>query len=211
MNVGQLALRGTIGPLFIGHGAQKLFGWFDGHGLEGTAGFFEGALGLRPGKRHATAAGVSELAGGVLLTAGALTPLASAAVTGTMVTAIRKAHAKNGIWTTAGGYEYNLVLIAAATALADFGPGTPSVDGARFPRLKGNAIALASLAAGIAGSYLVTEVFSDKAPAPQEGQADVPADPASAPPADAGTGDRTAGGRFSPQTAGETADTPATS
>src|SRR6478735_8180108 len=108
VNVGQLALRGIIGPLFVGHGAQKLFGWFGGHGLDGTAGFFEGQLGLRPGKRHATAAGVTEFAGGALLTAGALTPLASAALTGTMVTAIRKAHAKNGIWSTAGGYEYNL-------------------------------------------------------------------------------------------------------
>ena len=56
MNVGKLALRGVVGPLFVGHGTQKLFGWFGGHGLEGTAGFFEQGIGLRPGKRHATAA-----------------------------------------------------------------------------------------------------------------------------------------------------------
>jgi putative oxidoreductase len=199
VNVGQLALRGIIGPLFVGHGAQKLFGWFGGHGLDTTAGFFEGQLGLRPGKRHATAAGVTEFAGGALLTAGALTPVASAALTGTMVTAIRKAHAKNGIWSTAGGYEYNLVLIGALTALADTGPGALSVDAARFPRLKGKAVALASVAAGVAGSYLVTEVFSDPAPAPQEG--DAGADPASAP-----SEDRTTGGRFMR----EDAETPAT-
>jgi putative oxidoreductase len=203
MNVGQLALRGVIGPLFIGHGAQKLFGWFDGHGLEGTAGFFEGQLGLRPGKRHATAAGVSELAGGAMLTAGALTPVASAAITGTMVTAIRKAHAQNGPWVTGGGYEYNVVLVAAVTALADAGPGPLSVDGVKFPRFKGAALALASLAAGIAGSYLVTEVFNeaDATPAPQEGASTVASDPASAADDQARTGE----GRFAPQTA----DTPA--
>ena len=56
MDIGRTALRLVIGPLFVGHGTQKLFGWFGGHGLEGTAGFFEGKLGLKPGKRHATAA-----------------------------------------------------------------------------------------------------------------------------------------------------------
>jgi putative oxidoreductase len=189
MNVGQLALRGVVGPLFIGHGGQKLFGWFKGHGLEGTGGFFE-QLGLRPGKRHATAAGVAEFAGGALLTAGALTPVASAALTGTMVTAIRKAHAANGIWTTDGGYEYNLVLIAAFTALADSGPGRPSVDAARLPWMKGPLVALAALGAGIAGSYLATERFSTPAPGPAEGHSDVPGDPATA---DTG---RTETGRF---------------
>ena len=53
MHIGRLFLRGVVGPLFVGHGTQKLFGWFGGHGLEGTAGFFESGLGLRPGKRHA--------------------------------------------------------------------------------------------------------------------------------------------------------------
>ncbi len=158
MNVGQLALRGIIGPLFVGHGAQKLFGWFGGHGLEGTAGFFEAKLGLRPGKRHATAAGVTEFAGGALLTAGALTPVATAALTGTMVTAIRKAHAKNGIWSTAGGYEYNLVLIGAVNSLVEAGPGAPSVDGALGIRWCGPLWALASLGGGLAGAALVKQL-----------------------------------------------------
>ena len=78
MDLGRLLLRGVVGPLFVGHGTQKLFGWFDGHGVEGTGGFFE-SLGLRPGKRHAAAAGWAEAGGGALLTLGALTPLASAA------------------------------------------------------------------------------------------------------------------------------------
>jgi putative oxidoreductase len=155
MKLGAPLLRGVIGPLFVGHGTQKLFGWFDGPGLEGVSGMME-SLELRPPRRHALTVGVAETAGGALLTLGALTPLASALVTGTMVTAIRKVHAEKGPWNTAGGYEYNLVLIAAMAALADHGPGSPSVDASRFPRLKGPAWALASLAAGVAGSYLAT-------------------------------------------------------
>ena len=72
MDLGRLLLRGVVGPLFVGHGTQKLFGWFGGHGVEGTGGFFEN-LGLRPGKRHATAAGWAEAGGGALLTLGAFT------------------------------------------------------------------------------------------------------------------------------------------
>ena len=157
MDFGRFILRGVVGPLFVGHGTQKLFGWFDGHGPEGTGGFFE-SLGLRPGKRHATAAGVAETAGGALLTLGALTPLASTLITGTMVTAIRKVHAPNGPWVTGNGYEYNLTLIALTAALTETGPGSPSVDSALFgDALKGKGWALAALAAGAAGSFLVTE------------------------------------------------------
>ena len=182
MSLGKLALRGVVGPLFIGHGTQKLFGWFGGHGLEGTAGFFEGQLGLAPGKRHATAAGVAEAAGGALITLGALTPLASAALSGTMVTAIRKVHAKNGPWTTEGGYEYNAVLLAALFALTESGPGKPSVDASRFSSFHGPALAVMQLAAGVLGSYLATERLNEApaAPAPQEGEASTAADPASA-------------------------------
>jgi putative oxidoreductase len=163
MDFGRLILRGVVGPLFVGHGTQKLFGWFDGHGPEGTGGFFE-SLGLRPGKRHATTAGSAESLGGALLTLGALTPVAQALITGTMVTAIRKVHAPKGPWVTEGGYEYNAVLIAAMVALVESGPGKPSVDAALFPRLKGSGWALLALAAGAAGSYLATEHFNEPAP-----------------------------------------------
>src|SRR3954449_7947161 len=173
MNLGKLALRGVVGPLFVGHGTQKLFGWFGGHGLEGTAGFFEQGIGLRPGKRHATAAGLSEALGGALLTLGAFTPAAAGMVIGTMVTAIRKGHAPKGPWVTEGGYEYNAVLVAAMFALAETGPGTPSIDAAVFPRMKGTAWALLALGAGVAGSYLATEYFNEpEAPAPATGAAD---------------------------------------
>jgi len=178
MDLGRLALRTTVGPLFFGHGAQKLFGWFGGHGPEGTGAAFE-SMGLRPGKRHATAAGAAEAAGGALLTLGALTPVASAVISGVMVTAIRKAHLKNGPWVTNGGFEYPLALIGVATALAETGPGRPSVDAALFPRLHGAPFALLGLAAGAAGSYLATsERFNQTAPAPQEAAVDeFPSDP----------------------------------
>ena len=171
MDLGRLVLRGVVGPLFVGHGTQKLFGWFGGHGLDGTGGFFEG-LGLRPGKRHATAAGAAETAGGVLLTLGALTPVATTILTGTMVTAIRKVHLSKGPWVTDGGYEYNLALIAGVAALAETGPGSPSIDEALLPRFKGAGWALAAVAAGAAGSYLATERFSEPEPAPAPQAAD---------------------------------------
>jgi putative oxidoreductase len=157
MNIGTVALRGVVGPLFVGHGTQKLFGWFGGHGIEGTGGFFEG-LGLRPGKRNAIAAGTTEALGGALLTLGAFTPLAATMVASTMVTAIRTVHLDNGPWVTDNGYEYNAVLIAATAALVEHGPGKPSVDAALFPNWKGRGWAAASLAAAVAGSYLVTKL-----------------------------------------------------
>jgi putative oxidoreductase len=168
MDLGRVALRGIVGPLFIGHGAQKLFGWFGGHGPDATGNAFE-SMGLRPGKRHATSAGVAETAGGALLTLGALTPVASALVSGTMITAIRKVHGKNGPWVTGGGYEYNLALIGIATALTEAGPGRPSVDAAVLPRFKGNGLALLQLAAAGLGSYLATTKFTEEdEPVPSE-------------------------------------------
>src|ERR1700750_1393836 len=118
MKLFRLALRLLIGGLFIGHGTPKLFGCVGGHGLDGTGGFFE-SLGLRPGKRNAIAAGVSEAGAGVLLAGGVAVPLAGAALTGTMTTAIRHVHGSKGPWSTDGGWEYNAVLIAATLALVE--------------------------------------------------------------------------------------------
>jgi putative oxidoreductase len=151
MNSGRLLARVTIGGLFVGHGTQKLFGWFGGPGIEGTTGMFD-RLELRPARRNALAAAVSETAGGALLAAGALMPVAGAMLTGTMVTAIRTVHFEKGLWNTSGGYEFNLTLIAALAALIDSGPGSPSVDNALGLDLKGGGWALAALAAGAAGS-----------------------------------------------------------
>ena len=127
MTAGRLIARLTIGGLFVGHGTQKLFGWFGGHGPDATAETME-KLELRPGRRHALAAGISETGGGALLALGALTPAAAAMLSGTMFTAIRKVHFKKGLWNTGGGYEYNLTLIATLAALVEAGPGSPSLD-----------------------------------------------------------------------------------
>jgi putative oxidoreductase len=162
MDIGSMAFRGTVGPLFIGHGTQKLFGWFGGHGPDATGGFFEG-LGLRPGRRHAIAAGVAEALGGALITLGAATPLAATMVSSTMVTAIRKVHASHGPWVTENGYEYNLAVIGALAALVENGPGSPSVDGKLFPNWKGSGWAAAMIGAAVAGSYLV-DVLAEPAP-----------------------------------------------
>ena len=168
MGLGTLAVRSIVGPLFIGHGTQKLFGWFDGHGLEATAGGFE-SMGLRPGKRHAVVAGAAEALGGALLTLGAFTPVAASLITGGMTTAIRKVHAQNGPWVTAGGWEYNAVVIGLMAALAENGPGRPSVDEAVSPRMKGPAWAALAIGAGVAGSYLVPRPpLNEPGPAPQE-------------------------------------------
>jgi putative oxidoreductase len=183
VDLGRLAVRGTVGPLFVGHGTQKLFGWFGGHGPDATGGAFE-SLGLRPGRRHALAAGAAETAAGALLTLGALTPVAASMLSATMITAIRKAHKDNGPWVSNGGYEYNLALIATSLALTEVGPGRPSVDAELFPRFKGTAFALLALGAAAAGSYLATsDRFAEPAAAPQEGAIDeAPSDPAAAEP-----------------------------
>ena len=180
MSIGSALVRGVVGPLFVGHGTQKLFGWFGGYGLEGTGGYFE-SLGLTPGRKHATAAGIAETLGGALVTLGALTPVGATLISGTMVTAIRKAHANNGPWVTNGGYEYNLVIVAAMAALAEHGPGAASVDEALFPDFRGPALAALSVAAAVAGSYIGTSnLVNQPTAAPLEGSIDVAGDPATA-------------------------------
>jgi|SRR5271154_1089496 len=164
MKIGRLLLRLTVGGFFVGHGTQKLFGWFGGNGLDATAKGFE-QLGLRPGHRHALAAGAAEAGGGALFVAGLATPLAASVLTATMLTAIRTVHAKNGPWATNGGYEYNVVLIAAALALVEVGPGALSLDGALGSERSGSGWTLAALAAGALGA-VGAYVANEEEPAP---------------------------------------------
>ncbi|MGE6613328.1 DoxX family protein [Peribacillus sp. NPDC076916] len=131
INIGLLIIRLVIGLLFIGHGAQKLFGWFGGHGLKGTGGWFE-SIGMKPGVTMALFAGVAELIGGLLFALGLLTPLAGIMIAGTMIMAIVKVHAPNGLWATANGYEYNLTLLAVAIGIALVGPGQYALDSFLF-------------------------------------------------------------------------------
>src|SRR5829696_2994834 len=94
MDIGRLAARVVIGGLFVGHGTQKLFGWFGGPGLEGTEQMM-GALEMRPTRANALAAGISETAGGAMVALGAATPAAAASLIGTMATAIYTVHKPN--------------------------------------------------------------------------------------------------------------------
>ncbi|WP_216700716.1 DoxX family protein [Priestia filamentosa] len=127
INVGLLIIRLVIGLLFVGHGAQKLFGWFGGHGLKGTGGWFE-SIGMKPGVKIALFAGLAELIGGILFVLGFLTPLAGIIIAGTMVMAIVKVHGPNGLWATDNGYEYNLTLLVVAIGVALTGPGQYALD-----------------------------------------------------------------------------------
>jgi putative oxidoreductase len=167
MGLFRLLARITIGLLFVGHGTQKLFGWFGGGGPEETGGSFE-QLGLRPGRRHALAAGAAEAGGGLLFALGAATPLAAAAISGTMITAIKTVHWEKGVWSTGGGYEYNLVLLAAVFGMTENGPGDWSIDGALGKNRWGTPWALAALAAGAAGSAWILSSTADEVAEEQE-------------------------------------------
>jgi len=159
MKVGRLLLRATVGGFFIGHGTQKLFGLFGGEGLKGTAAGFH-AMGLKPGNVNALAAGIAETAGGAGVALGYQTPFASAALVSVMATAINRVHLKNGPWAHKGGYEYNAVLLAAAVALAESGPGALSLDALRGKQREGAGWGLVALglgAAGAAGAHFFIE------------------------------------------------------
>jgi len=145
MTLGRALLRTTIGTLFIGHGMQKLAGWFGGSGLDATASGFQ-KMGMHPPKAHAVAAGMAEAGGGALLISGKANPLAGTLLTGVMTTAVEKVHLKNGVWVTKGGFEYNLVLVAALFAV------TAEEDGVGW--------ALAQLAAGVAGGLAASRLPS---------------------------------------------------
>lgn len=158
MKLGLAVLRAVLGALFIGHGTQKLFGWFQGQGLRDTGDSFE-SIGLRPGRPQATTAGVSETVGGVLIATGFLTPVGCALITGVMTQAIRTVHAGKGPWFTDGGWEYNAVLIAAVFAIAELGPGEWSLDHALGTERSGPLWALPAVGVGAAGPVLTTPVL----------------------------------------------------
>ncbi len=127
MAYGLLLLRVVVGLAFVGHGSQKLFGWFGGHGPKGTAGFMS-SLGFRSPALMALAAGLSELGGGLLLALGLLTPAAALALTVVMLNAIATVHWTKGFWNGNGGYELNLTFLTVAIAVAATGPGRFSLD-----------------------------------------------------------------------------------
>ena len=149
MDIGLLILRLVIGTLFIGHGTQKLFGWWNGGGPAGTARFFD-HVGFRPAPPLAIVAGLTETGGGSLILLGLLTPLGAAGVIGVMTAAGVVVHLPNGLWNTNGGIELPLMNAAAAAALAFSGPGRYSVDRLIGWHLRGTGWGLAATVLGLA-------------------------------------------------------------
>jgi putative oxidoreductase len=124
-----LALRVPLGIIFVAHGAQKLFGWFGGYGLEGT-GQWMASIGLHPGYLMALLAGSAEFVGGIALVLGLLVRPAAAALAFSMLVAIVTVHIGHGLFVGNNGYEYALAMFAASVSLLVSGAGRVSADAA---------------------------------------------------------------------------------
>lgn len=127
LSIGLFVARIVIGLLLAGHGAQKLFGWFEGHGFKGTLGFLQ-SKGFKPAWFWTLLGSVGEFAGGLLLVLGFLNPLGAIAIFASMLMAVLKFHWAQGLWATKGGYEYPLVLAVLSIVLGLVGPGSISLD-----------------------------------------------------------------------------------
>jgi putative oxidoreductase len=150
MELGLLIVRVVVGALLVGHGSQKLFGWFGGYGLKGTGGYME-SFGMRPGPLFAFAAGAAELSGGLLFGTGLLMPVAAAMVASTMLVAARTDHAGKGLWIYNGGVEYVLTNAAVVIAFAFAGAGEGSLDHAIGWDVAGTWWGLAAAFAAVVG------------------------------------------------------------
>ena len=124
---GLLVLRLVIGLTVAAHGAQKLFGWWSGPGMAGWIGAMH-RMRIRPAVPWAWMSALAEFLGGLGLAVGLLTPLPSLAIAGAMLVAIALVHWPRGFWSTKGGYEFNLSILAAIAAIALTGPGAYSLD-----------------------------------------------------------------------------------
>src|SRR6185436_21197012 len=157
MDLGVLVARVVLGSLMAAHGAQKLFGWFGGYGLAGVSGWLE-SIGYKPGKVFALAAGLSEFAGGLLITAGLFGPAGPALVIATMIVAAGSVHWPN-VFAASNGIELPLVYGVGAATLALTGYGRYSFDHAfGLSALWSPAIVWSTLAVGVAGG-VVTLAF----------------------------------------------------
>jgi putative oxidoreductase len=199
-NLGLLTLRAGVGGVLFAHGAQKLFGWFGGPGIEGTAGAFD-QMGFKPGRANAMAAGVAEAGGGTLIGLGLATPVAGSVAAGTMIAAA-SVHAPNGFFAASGGYEYPALLGLSSAALSLTGPGDWSLDAAIGNRLNRPWMAGAGLlASSVLSAVLVQRrrraVAARQAAPAAQAAADSPATPAaaagSAPAPDPRTGSASSG------------------
>jgi putative oxidoreductase len=127
MSIALLLLRLGVGLTLMGHGVQKLFGWFGGPGLERVKQGFE-KQGFKPVWPWIVLAIVGEVGGGLSVALGFLTPLGAAGIFGAMAMATFKSHWKNGFWLNKGGYEYSLILMIASISIGLMGPGNYSLD-----------------------------------------------------------------------------------
>jgi putative oxidoreductase len=128
MDLALLILRIVVGLYVAAHGAQKLFGWFNGPGLKGAEGFLGGMLGFRPASFWAPAVSVAEVGGGLLLALGLFNPLGAIGIMASQLTATVVVHWAKGPWGSEGGYEQTLTNLAVAVAVAFAGPGRYSLD-----------------------------------------------------------------------------------
>jgi putative oxidoreductase len=152
ISIGLLVFRLVIGLSMAAHGSQKLFGWFGGHGLAGTGGFFE-MIGFRPGRAFALAAGTTELVSGLLVALGFLGPIGPALMLSVMIVAAVTVHWKNGFFAQSNGIELTLLFGVAAVALAFTGFGVFSLDAITgLDTLFTPAAAVAALLLGVIGA-----------------------------------------------------------
>ncbi|MFI5256236.1 MAG: DoxX family protein [Gemmatimonadales bacterium] len=150
-STGLLVARLILGGLMTAHGAQKLLGWFGGHGLAGTGGFLE-ALGFRPGRVYAAAAASTEVLSGVLVALGLFGPVGPALMISVMIVAAISVHWAHGMFAMNNGIEVPLLYATGAFALALTGPGLYSLDELfGLQTLWTPSLAWIALALGIAG------------------------------------------------------------
>src|SRR5689334_14745282 len=165
-----LILRLTLGSLMAGHGAQKLFGWFGGHGMEATTKMLD-SQGFRPARPWALLAGAGEFGGGVLTMLGFLSPLGPLGVMGSMIMAATKFHAGKPIWNMQGGPELPVTYLAIGTALGVAGPGRYSLD-----KALGTCLPRWLFIPGLAGTLAVVGygMYASRQQQPDQPQADQP-------------------------------------
>jgi putative oxidoreductase len=165
MSYGLLPLRVFVGVAFVGHGTQKLFGWFGGYGPQGTGGFFS-SQGFRSGVAMAVLAGLAEAGAGVLLALGLATPLACALIAIVMLNAIFSVTLKRAFM---AGSELELTYLVIAVALAATGPGRFSLDRALDwdDDLSGVWCGVAVVAVAVVASLATLTLFRTK-PAPEQ-------------------------------------------
>jgi putative oxidoreductase len=152
LSSGLLVLRLVLGLYMAAHGAQKLLGWFGGHGLAGTGSFFE-QIGFRPARAFAITASVAEIASGLLVALGFLGPIGPALMLSVLIVAVVSVHWQNGVFLSSNGIEHPVIFAAGAFGLALTGPGLFSLDALLgLTSLWSSGFAWAALALGAMGS-----------------------------------------------------------